>query len=131
MPIVTEHQLKGYAWCSNPLCHDQKQVEVGLLKRETQLTYRDSGGDSAGTEKSFVTFGIEKDEDASCQCGRPRVMSVQPRRQIAPLSGHDPNYIARNGSDYDPSRPVLIPGSGPNPEVEALKARIAQLEAKE
>lgn len=129
MPTTTVAEVTAYAHCVTPRCRGYQQAEVrGILKEDT-YTYAERGGDLPGPENSFVYLSFAKeDEDAPCpHCGERRDLSLEPRRQYANISGHNPEGLL-DIEPYDPRRQAEVAATPPNNEErEKMLGEIAEL----
>src|SRR5690349_4786386 len=126
MPTVTVTPVRAFAHCVQPRCPGAYEVEVDANRVETAYSFLDNGGDIPGIERSHVRAEFVNEADATCEhCGSHRDVSLAPRPQYQPLSGHDPMGLLGMPA-FDPSK-VNAPSDALSAEMEALKAQVAAL----
>lgn len=122
MPTIDDRPIEGYAHCLNARCAGYAQHTVQAVRREKSYTFVELNGTAEGSvpgvERSQVSYHFADEDEAPCpSCGGTREVTPSPRTQYQNLSGHDPEGLLR-----------IRPGDAP--DVNALQARIAQLEAQ-
>lgn len=91
MPTVTEQAVTAFAHCIVSRCAGNNQESVQAIRVETGHSYEDLGGDWPFVERSHVSVRFADEADAVCpHCGERREVTLEQRKQYAPLSGHDP-----------------------------------------
>lgn len=135
MPIVTETEVTALAFCVDGQCLGYAQESVPALRRTSEFTYRELGGDLPGVEKSTTDVQFVNDEDAVCAlCGKPRLISEQERPEYANVSGQDPEGIFKykgqaEGQVRDILRDQELKDARRDTENAELRALIAQQNA--
>lgn len=117
MPTVTEQPITGLAFCVDGRCPGYNQEPVPALKRTSEFSYLELGGDLPGIERSSSQVLFVNDDDAVCAlCGKPRMVSDQERPEYPNTSGQDPMAIFNREGSAAQMRDVLR-----NQEVEQLR----------
>lgn len=103
VPTVTEKPVTAFAHCVNPRCPGSQQEQVDAIRRETERTYREMGGDAPGVEVSWVALVFADEEQSPCgHCGRARDLSAQER---VTYPGEVGNPMALLGvPEFDPDK---------------------------
>jgi hypothetical protein len=94
MPTVSEVPITALAFCIDGRCPGYNQQPVEAVKRVTEFSYVELGGDLPGIERSTEAVMFADDGDAVCShCGKPRLVSEQERPEYPNTSGQDPLAI--------------------------------------
>lgn len=103
MPRVHEQRVDGFAHCPEARCPGYSQEPVPAIRKTTEFTFVDSGGDLPGVEKSFVHFSFADEDQLACpSCGRDRELTETPRKTYAPTTGYDQMGLLKYGGRFDP-----------------------------
>lgn len=108
MPTVTEESVTGLAFCIDGRCPGYEQQPVEAVKRTSQFSYLELGGDLPGIERSSEQVFFVNEADAVCAlCGKPRLVSDQERPEYPNTSGQDPLAIFNRQGAAAQMREVL------------------------
>jgi hypothetical protein len=125
MPTQTVTPVRGYAHCVVPRCPGTYEQEVDALKVTTSWSFIERGGDIPGEENSQDAARFADEADAVCEhCDGHREVSLSPRPQYQPLSGHDPMGLL-GMPQYDPNK-VNAPNDQQAAEIEALRTQLEE-----
>jgi hypothetical protein len=125
MPTQTVTPVRGFAHCVVPRCPGTYESEVDAVKVTTSWTFIERGGDIPGEENSQDAARFADETDATCEhCGGHREVSLSPRPQYQPLSGHDPMGLL-GMPQYDPNK-INLPNDEQAAEIAALQKRLEE-----
>jgi len=94
MPTVTEQNVTGLAFCIDGRCPGYNQQPVLAVKRTSEFSFVENGGDLPGIERSTSQVFFADEADAVCQhCGKPRLVEDHERPEYPNTSGRDPMEI--------------------------------------
>lgn len=128
MPTVQSEVLTGFAHCEDPLCSGSFQEPVEVVRTTTQYSYRDSGGDLPGTEKSFEHYTFADEVVVACPvCGKPRAASAQ-ERPVYPTSQWAQDGLLKLIRD-GMVKPMGEAAQRHDGEIAELKEQLAELRA--
>lgn len=128
MPSVTERTVTAYAHCPNPRCPGNEPTEVQAVRRVSEFTYLENGGELPGIERSTEHWRVADPLDENCSCGRLREISGGPRPEYAGVSGHRQDGLL-HVKQFDPGQQAPVAPANDAVIAELMK-QVAALTAK-
>ena len=127
MPTVTEETVTALAFCIDGRCPGYNQVPVEAIKRRSEFSYLELGGDLPGIERSTEAVIFANEGDAVCEhCGKARLVSEQERPEYPNTSGQDPLAIFNRQGTANQMRDMLLAQAERDKEQAEMRATLAE-----